>query len=231
MAGKKGTEIININRKVITVAEFRNQVDLVSAHNFDRDDFHNIEIAGITLENRDLHSCEFFHAKLSDMKFVGIALQRGNFNFAELNNVVFENCVLENSEFNFCNIVNFRFFNCVLIYSELKFASGNVKFETCSLEMSKFNAAALEAGFACCNLNNAEFNYCSELKLNMNRCILPGGEFKNSKLVGAMEACNLDQCNCTGLDATEVKFHNCNMLELILDGARGFDAFDEEDEF
>lgn len=227
MAGKKGTEIININRKVMAVSEFRDQVDLVSAGNFDREKFHNIEIAGITLENRDLSRSEFLYAKLSDVKFVGVAFERGKFNFAELSNVVFENCMLESSEFNFCNFVNVRFINCVQNYSEFKFASGNVKFETCSLEMSKFSAAALDAGFARCNLNEAEFNYCPELKIDMARCILSRGEFKNSKLVGTLEECSLDQCNCVGFDATEVEFRNCNMLNLTLDGARGFEVNDE----
>ena len=232
MGNTKNTKTLVINRNVLTPAEFRNKMDFASVNNFDRDKFHSLEISGMILENRNLSSGEFLYGKFSDLSFVGVSLERSKFNFSECSNVVFKNCMLENAEFDFCKFDHVQFINCILNYSSFKFATGNVTFENCSMERCETHSASLETVFATCNLNGAEFNYCSSLKMDASSSIFAEAEFKNSTITGKMEQCHLDNCNCQGLDASGLQFSGCTMLDLSTEGAKGLDIrFDDEEAF
>lgn len=221
-----------ITRNLKTAAEFINQANIAHAGNFrgDSDNFSNIEISGLTLENKNISRAEFNFSKITDAVFCGMNFEGSEFKFTELVNVKFIRCKLERASFEFAAMENVRFEQSILFNSSFDFANGNAAFINCELEGAEFHHAPLKLDIANCSGEQAEFNYCPDLQITAENCDFHRVEFCDSVINGTLKGCILTDADFSGSNGANAVFDECRMRDINTSGAIGINADKDEDE-
>ena len=220
------------NRIPMTQELFASRIEAAHAGNFrgNTDNFQNIEIADVTLENRTLTGAEFNFAKLTDVRLSGVNLGGAEFHFAELRNVTFTDCNLGRVGFDFAAMENVTFNRCLLNSSTFDYASGNAVFTDCTVEGAEFHHSGLAVTMTRCSGGHIEICYCPELTLNAEDCDFHRGGFMDSTLRGSMKKCVFTDADFAGSDGRELAFAECGLRDVNTCGALGISKADDEDD-
>ncbi|MBO4632447.1 MAG: pentapeptide repeat-containing protein [Lentisphaeria bacterium] len=222
----------------MTPDEFLKKALMVSCGNLrnSEDNFQNLEIDGLTVENKNLVRTEFHYAKLTNAVFTGVNLEGADFQFAELDNVVFSRCLFKRGGFNFARMNNVRFQDCLLDSSSFSFAAGDAAFERCSMTGTEFHRTGLSIVMNTCDGQCAEFNSCAGLNIQAENCDFIRAEFNDGTFSGAMKQCVFANAEFCGSDCRSLSFSHCRIRDINDTGSCGISAAssdddDEDDDF
>ena len=226
------TAKLAIARTVLTDGEFNRKVELSSGGNRrgSEDNFQNMEISDILIENKTLSRTEFDFSAMKNCTFSGVNFEGTEFKFCDLDNVTFYRCNLHRSGFDFASMTNVKFVSCQLDSSSFDFASGNASFEMCKIHGVEFHHAGGAFTFNSCSGEAAEFNFCPAFTIYAENCDFHRAYFLDGKITGEMKNCIFTDADFYGLDATELAFVDCRMREINIGGSVGINIADEKDD-
>ena len=216
----------------MTPDEFLKKASMVSCGNLrnSEDNFQNLEIDGLTVENKNLVRTEFHYVKLTNAAFTGVNLEGADFEFAELDNVVFTRCLFKRGAFNFAKLSNVRFQDCLLDHSSFSFATGVAAFEHCSMTGVEFHRTGLEIVMNTCDGQGAEFNSCADLNIQAENCDFIRAEFNDGTFSGAMKQCVFANAEFYGSDCRSLSFSRCRLRDISDNGSCGIDIGSSDDD-
>ncbi len=227
--------ITTVARNIMTEAEFIKQIERANVSNTRNaeDNFQNIELSNVRIENKSLaRSAEFSFSKLSNVTFVNVDLAGTEWNYTELENVTFIRCKLNRIEMDYAAMNNVRFDNCFMDSCSFDFASGSAQFNNCHLHGAEFHHTLANLTFNSCSGEALELNYCPDLTINAENCDFHRAEFVDGRLKGTLKNCVLTDSDWYATDATELSFVSCGMRELNISGSTGvaIAAGDDDDD-
>ena len=225
----------SITRNILSAEEFIKKADLAGLCNFQnssRDNdvkFFNIEISDFSVENKSIRRSDFSFSKISNVRFDGIDFEGSEFNFTELTNVTFFRCKLRRSGFDFSNMKNVIFEDSWLNTSSFGYASGDITYIRCKVHGMELHHTLAHLTFEQCSGEAMQANYCPNLSICATNCDFHRAEFVDSTFVGTMADSVFTDADFYGSDCRSLKFYNCKMRELNIQGSVGISISDNDD--
>ncbi|MBQ7695602.1 MAG: pentapeptide repeat-containing protein [Lentisphaeria bacterium] len=227
--GKKN-ETVQVSRIPMTGATFEEKVQVASRGNSRDDNFRAVELAGTTIQNKDLNDAEFHFSKFTDVVFNAVNLRGAEFYFAEFENVRFVGCSIERGYFCYAKFNGVTFDHCLLDGSEFNMVAGKADFIECSMRRTEFPMASAEMTMTRCANQGSEFNGCLALNLTASESDFQAAEFNDSKIVGKFTKCVFTDAEFNGSDGGEAVFDGCAMRSIETRGASSIEVADNDDD-
>lgn len=225
----------SITRNILSAEEFIKKADLAGLCNFQnssRDNdvkFFNIEISDFSVENKSIRRSDFSFSKISNVRFDGIDFEGSEFNFTELTNVTFSRCKLRRSGFDFSNMKNVIFEDSWLDTSSSDYASGDITYIRCKVHGMELHHTLAALKFQECAGEAMQASYSPNLKIFARNCDFHRAEFTDAVFLGEMENCILTDADFYASDCTRLRFKDCKMRELNIQGSVGISISDNDD--
>ena len=222
-----------ITRNILSAEDFIKKAELAglcNLQNSSRDNdvkFFNIEISGLSLENKSIRRADFSFSRITNITFNGIDFEGSEFNYTELTNVTFSRCKLRLCGFDFSAMKNVIFEDCWLDTASFDFANGNILFSRSKVHGMELHHTLAELTFEQCAGEAMQANYCPNLHLIAKNCDFHRAEFVDSVFLGEMENCILTDADFYGSNCTDLRFKDCSMRELNISGSIGLDIEDD----
>ena len=228
--GSKKNAAVELSRIPMSPTAFEEKVQVASRNNSRDDNFRAVELAGATVQNKDLNGAEFHFSKFTDVVFNAVNLRGAEFYFAEFENVRFVGCSIERAYFCYGKLNGVTFDHCLLDGSEFNMILGKVEFIECSMRRTEFPMAAAEMTMTRCANHGSEFNGCLALNLTAAECDFQAAEFNDSKIEGKFTKSVFTDAEFNGSDGTAAVFESCAMRSIETKGASGIEVADTDDD-
>ena len=226
----------SITRNILSAEEFIKKADLAGLCNFQnssRDNdvkFFNTEISDLTLENKSIRRSDFSFSKMTNMTFRGIDFEGSEFNYTALTNVTFSRCKLRLCGFDFSAMKNVIFEDCWLDTSSFDYASGDITYIRCKVHGMELHHTLAELTFQECAGEAMQASYSPNLKISASNCDFHRAEFVDSVFLGEMQNCFFTDADFYNSDCTRLRFKDCKMRELNIQGSVGIWISDNDDD-